>query len=349
MCSPRVCVGSRFLSRPGMKQIYVFGFSALVLPASAQLTVTDSLSLPEIAQLLEGLNVSIQNVTVQCAPWAMGHFAGDSELDISEGLLLTTGRADNIVYPVGMFASEGIGGPGDADLDAAVMVNGLTHDACRLEFDCIPLGDTLLFNFSFGSEEYPEFVGSSFNDAFAIWITGPGYPTPTNVAALPDGTPVAINNVNAGMNTAYFHDNQLPPGQYVAYDGFTTNLTAFAVVSPDDVYHFKVAIADVADDIFDSGVFLEAFSFRSTSLTTGIAEQNEDLRVTVGADALTLTAAERFIGSELQVIDAAGRTVRRERVNASRSMWSIASLPAGAYTIRAVGAAGSASVRFVRE
>ncbi|MCB9184268.1 MAG: T9SS type A sorting domain-containing protein [Flavobacteriales bacterium] len=332
-----------------MKHVSAFAFSALVLPASAQLTVTDSLSVPEIAQLLEGLNVSIQNVSVHCAPWAMGHFTGDSELEISEGLLLTTGRADYIAYPVGMFASEGIGGLGDADLDAAVMVNGLTQDACRLEFDCIPLGDTLLFNFSFGSEEYPDFVGSAFNDVFAIWITGPGYPTPTNVAALPDGTPVAINNVNADVNASYFHDNLVPPGQFVAYDGFTTSLTAFAVVSPDDVYHFKVAIADVADNVFDSGVFLEAFSFRSTSLTTGIGEGEEEVRVTVGADAITLIAAERLIGSELQIMDAAGRTVRRERVQASSSVWPIASLPAGAYTIRVVGVAGIASSRFVKE
>lgn len=332
-----------------MKHISALAFSTLVLPATAQLTVTDSLSLPEIAQLLEGLNVSIQNVSVQCAPWAMGHFTGDSELEIGEGLLLTTGRADNIAYPVGMFASEGIGGPGDADLDAAVMVNGLTQDACRLEFDCIPLGDTLLFNFSFGSEEYPEFVGSAYNDVFAIWITGPGYPTPTNVAALPDGTPVAINNVNAGLNTAFFHDNQVPPGPYVAYDGFTTNLTAFAVVSPDDVYHFKVAIADVADNVFDSGVFLEAFSFRSTSLATGVEERDDELRVIVGADAITLIAAERFVGSEFQVTDATGRMIRRERLNASRSVLPVASLPTGAYTIRVVGVAGIASSRFVKE
>src|SRR5687768_9500783 len=70
------------------------------LTASAQLTVTDSLTDATIGQLLEGLNVSISNVQVNCAGSAMGHFAGESELDITEGLVLTSGDASSVAGPV---------------------------------------------------------------------------------------------------------------------------------------------------------------------------------------------------------------------------------------------------------
>jgi hypothetical protein len=329
-------------------------FLALVLAgsasmASAQLTVTDSLTTGSIAQLLEGLNVSILNVEVNCPEQAMGHFTGTSELAITEGLVLTTGSADQLAGPVAGFASGYLGTPGDADLDIEVVMMP-TYDACVLEFDCIPLGDTLLFNFSFGSEEYPEFVGSAFNDVFAIYLTGPGFPMPTNVAALPDGTPVAINNVNALSNSAYFQDNASASGVDVAYDGFTTNLTAFAVVEPDGEYHFKVAIADVADGVFDSGVFLEAFSFRSVSLlTTGLEEEAPRLRTFMDGDQLVVLVPDAAVGELIELVDMRGAVVERAPVQAQRVPVDLSGLPSGVYIARIASSPSLAPVRLVKE
>jgi hypothetical protein len=42
-----------------------------------------------------------------------------------------------------------------------------------LEFDFVPLADTLKFRYAFGSEEYMEFANSSFNDVFGFFISGP--------------------------------------------------------------------------------------------------------------------------------------------------------------------------------
>jgi hypothetical protein len=317
--------------------------------ASAQLTVTDSLTTGSIAQLLEGLNVSILNVEVNCPEQAMGHFSGTSELAITEGLVLTTGSADLLAGPVAGFASGYLGTPGDADLDIEVVMMP-TYDACVLEFDCIPLGDTLLFNFSFGSEEYPEFVGSAFNDVFAIYLTGPGFPMPTNVAALPDGTPVAINNVNGLINAEYFHDNEAAAGVHVAYDGFTTNLTAFAVVEPDGEYHFKVAIADVGDGVIDSGVFLEAFSFRSVSLlTTGLDEQAPRLRTFLDGDQLVVLVPDAAVGAQIELVDMRGAVLERTTAQAQRVPLDLSALPSGVYIARISRDPTLAPVRFVKE
>ncbi|CAN5396095.1 hypothetical protein BH11BAC1_BH11BAC1_28620 [soil metagenome] len=50
------------------------------------------------------------------------------------------------------------------------------------------------------------------------------------------------------------------------YDGYTTVLTARAGVIPCETYHLKIAIADVTDGVYDSGVFLEGGSFKSTGI-----------------------------------------------------------------------------------
>jgi outer membrane protein OmpA-like peptidoglycan-associated protein len=58
----------------------------------------------------------------------------------------------------------------------------------------------------------------------------------------------------------------LPPYN-IQFDGFTTTLQAACKVIPGEVYHIQIAIADVADLILDSGVYLEANSFISTGKT----------------------------------------------------------------------------------
>ena len=50
----------------------------------------------------------------------------------------------------------------------------LTFDACVIEFDFIAASDNLLAcEFIFASEEYPEYVGSWFNDIFGFFISEP--------------------------------------------------------------------------------------------------------------------------------------------------------------------------------
>ena len=141
------------------------------------------------------------------------------------------------------------------------------------EFDFIPDADTVKFRYVFGSDEYPEFVCSSYNDVFGFFISGPrpggGNYLQKNIALVPSTTlPVAINTVNPGVSaggnctslaySAYYVDND--SGLTIQYDGFTKVFTALAPVICNNKYHIKLAIADVGDEAYDSGVFLEARS-----------------------------------------------------------------------------------------
>ena len=129
-----------------------------------------------------------------------------------------------------------------------------------MEFDVIPTCDQLQIRFVFGSEEYPEWVSAGFNDAFGFFISGPnpggGNYNNDNVALLPDGvTIVSIDNVNANLNAFYINVDNC--GSNIAFDGLYNRLISEVAVVPCESYHFKIAIADAGDGIYDSGVFID--------------------------------------------------------------------------------------------
>lgn len=306
--------------------------------SKAQLTIQTGLADTTMTTLLEGLGVSISNLTINCDSNAYGHFNGSSELAITNGVVMSTGDANALDDLSTVFLSAANNTPGDSDLTA--LCGTVTYDACVLEFDCVPTGDTLEFNFAFGSEEYPEFVGTPFNDVFAILLSGSGISGVQNVAAIPGGTPVAINNVNATSNSAYFYDNENPTGIYIALDGFTLNLTAFAVVIPGSVYHFKIAIADASDYVFDSGVFLEAFSFRSNggSATALKSIENSTLNIfpNPAIHHFTITSSQPL--KQVRIRNLTGALVHEYSTTEKYLQVSTNELSAGAYFVESVSA-----------
>ncbi|HNA33108.1 MAG TPA: choice-of-anchor L domain-containing protein [Flavobacteriales bacterium] len=306
---------------------------------SAQLTVTTQLSEVQVTDLLEGLGVTVTNVDINCPGDALGHFMGASELGINQGIVLTSGSAAAVAGPSSSFASSGAMTAGDEDLE--LWVSQPTFDACALEFDCIPIGDTLEFNFAFGSEEYPEFAFSAFNDVFGIFMSGPGITGPysnnaENIAWVPGtNVPVSINNVNEAENSVFYHNNEDPPGQYLAYDGFTSNLPVFATVQPGESYHFKVVVADVSDGVFDSGVVLEAFSFHSTAASVGVAEAQRPVwSLAQDADEVFVIWPENMGVRRVEVLDATGTVVEQRVSNGNRVVIHTGTLAAGMYFVR---------------
>ena len=225
-----------------------------------------------MAQLLAGPGVSVSNAAFNCAANAIGSFNGSSSLGFNNGLILTSGNTSvaspntNISY-----AGNCNNTPGDTELNT--LAGSTTYDACALEFDVIPLCDTLKFKYVFGSEEYPEYVpsspGTGFNDAFAFFISGPGITGQQNIAKIPGtSTDVTIYNVNDHNNSQYYVTNS---GSTIEYDGYTTVLTAWCLVQSCQTYHLKIVIADAGDCVFDSGVFLEAGSLQCATVVAATA------------------------------------------------------------------------------
>ncbi len=241
----------------------------------SQLTVTSEPDDLSFIYSLSGPGVTVSDVVRTCPTDASGFFNSmDANVGIDSGMLLTTGSIFNALGPNNLSsASTSNGTGGDDDLNDIDGVLG-TNDVCLLEFDMTVAADTLRLNYVFGSEEYLEFV-NSFNDVFAFWVSGPGIPDPVNIALVPGTTQaVAINNVNEDINPEYYVNNgdgttapySVDP-YYIQYDGFTTVLEAFALVTAGETYHMKIAIADDLDQAYDSGVFLETGSLGSLRLS----------------------------------------------------------------------------------
>lgn len=301
----------------------------------AQLVVNNTTMTPQqlVENVLAGAGVTVFNVTFNGGSGAVitqqcGSFNGTaSNIGVANGIMLGSG---NVQVAVGPNNQEGasMGGSGNegTDPDLAAITPNQIYDEAILEFDFIPQGDSVSFRYVFASEEYDEYVCGDVNDAFGFFLSGPGITGPyinnaRNIALVPGtNTPVSINTVNIGEPgyttgilfpdpsncdaidpnwenySVYYTQNTQ---NTVQYDGFTVVLTAKAAVQCGETYHIKLAIGDAGDPVWDSGVFLEAGSFGSSSVSIAVATVTGDTAVYEGCT----EASFIFTRPSNQVID----------------------------------------------
>ena len=238
--------------------------------AHADLIVTQNDSGSDLVTNILGTGISTSNIVNTGASAAFGTFTGgiSAGLGFDSGIMLSSG---SVVDAVGPNQQDNVttefGTAGDADLDA--IVGATTEDAAVLTFDFISDGGDLFFNYIFASDEYNEWVDSTFNDVFAFFLDG------VNIALIPGtDTAVAINTVNGGSNAGFFNNNDLQDGGpffNIEYDGFTDMFTATATGLSAGQHTISMRIADTSDAEWDSTVFIQAGSFSDTD-PTGVPE-----------------------------------------------------------------------------
>ncbi len=308
-----------------MKRLFLFlGFVLSVAFLHAQLVTSSNLTVEQYVQdILLGQNVTVSNITFNGGPANMvspavgGFDCPDCNLGIASGFALTTGDVAGLVGPndEGFFNGNGTGLAMGQDPDLLDLVQELipgadpnivdVNDWVIIEFDFVPLGDTLQFQYVWGSEEYAEYVGTNFNDIFGFFISGPGINGPyannaENIARVPgSNAPVAISTINNGndnngpcvsceyynqdgqySNIAFDADEHTNP-YYMQMDGYTDVLTATAIVQCGQTFHIKLAICDTSDPQYASAVFLQRDSFSSNlvvqaNLNLNVSGPNED-------------------------------------------------------------------------
>jgi len=245
----------------------VFLLNIQILNAQINIQPGPDITPENMVEYLVGPGVDYDNVVFQGADVSRGIFnnGNTTNIGLESGIFLTSGGGYIIPGPNNSgSAGTNNGMPGHPLLES--LTTASTYNAAVLEFDFVPLNDTVKCNFVFGSEEYNEWVGSSFNDVFGFFITGPkpdsGYYYNKNIALVPGtNTAITINNVNAIANSIFYIDNT--NGLTIQYDGFTTVITLWALVIPYETYHFTIGVADAGDGIYDSGVLIEGTSFKS--------------------------------------------------------------------------------------
>lgn len=297
----------------GMKRARLLVFLLLIsivclhaLNSSAQISVDSSFTPQELVdKFISGQGVRVGNITYTGSTQSIGYFKCENNvLGIENGMVLSTGKISDVIGPnnspwttTSFTAVKSKQRPkGDRDLNR--ISKSVTYDVSVLEFDFIPFNNRISFSHVFGSEEYPEYVGSRYNDVFAFIIDGDKIHR-LNLAVVPKTVlPVTVNNINSKANKEFYIDNdyfkkvdlkknlpkekkkdKTPYSDYyetdkkklkklnqtivntTQLDGFTTILKASAYVVPYKKYHMKIAIGDVGDPQYDSGVILEEGSF----------------------------------------------------------------------------------------
>lgn len=238
----------------------------------SQLTVTNNSVANTLAQDIVGPGVTISNAAINCGNQASGTFTyTGTNLGIPNGILLTTGHAQDAANPGSYFCNV-VNGNNFTDPNITAISSQAIYDVCILQFDFAPICDSIRITYVFGSEEYPQYIYQTYNDVFAIFLTGPnpagGNYVGKNIATLPNGTtPVSIDSVNGGWpigtnaaHPAYYHNNYTSPNNDIAYNGYTIPVTSSAALVPCSSYHMKIAIADGGNGHNDSGVFIKGNS-----------------------------------------------------------------------------------------
>lgn len=266
-------------------------------------TYNANASTVDMTKLLDGPGLSVNNLSItRGASQQYGVFSGGTDVwGVGTGVFLNTGNLGSIQAPNNGAAFSHNTKVQYIDPDLGKISPNAKYDPAILEFDITPLGDRVNFVFAFGSEEYPEYVCSSFNDAFGLFVSGPGLSGTQNAAFLPDtGDAIAVNNVNGGKpganangaacnlnNIAYFVDNGNGGGSSTTQlDGYTRPITAsLGGLTPGQRYRVKLALADAGDPAYDSGAFFKwltstnstpvDLSLQATASTTAPAWNSE--------------------------------------------------------------------------
>jgi hypothetical protein len=240
-----------------LSALLVFGATSLTGGVPADAAITPSSTAQQIATAISTTgNVTGTFVTkppsgtpdaVADSASALAGFPTDGT---SYGILTTGDASQAANAPQSNFASVSDGGGnvrGNSDYDVTIL---------KVDFTAAANQTCLHVDFRFLSEEFPEFVGTSYNDAFIAeldtsnWTTsGSTITAENNFAFDPELNPITINSTGATNMTA-------AEAAGTVYDGATQPLVAQTPITTG-AHSVYFSIFDAGDQVYDSAVFLD--------------------------------------------------------------------------------------------
>ncbi|HAT15736.1 MAG TPA: PEP-CTERM sorting domain-containing protein [Microcoleaceae bacterium UBA11344] len=267
-------------------------FSLLTAPAMA-FSVGATNNTETLKNQLLGTNtVGLSNFSVSVTgnSAAFGTFTNDP-FGLQSGVVLSTGRVTDIP---GRNLQDNLMING-TDLNTDLGSRGEAGDLTQLDlsFFADSRAEKLFFEYVFGSEEFPEFGGSEFNDDFELLLNG------SNLAKLSGGQAVTINNLVPDPNNRstdhpdYINNPSLTglAANIIKLDGFTKVLGFEGLLKQNQTNILSIRIKDVGDGNLDSAVFIKGGSL-GTKKAEAVPEP-----MTVGglmAGGAMLTAARKL-------------------------------------------------------
>jgi gliding motility-associated-like protein len=258
-----------------------------VCPQNSNLDIEIGASFDAIENALQNPYFDIQVTDLVCNEQSYGLFqqADNTGLGLNDGLLLTTGRAEQVSNPASFHADNDLNQFGDPDLNLLDATFGIgnslgTSDVCYVELEVLSKTNRIGFDYVFGSDEYEQNFSAFSDDLMAVLLSGPGINGlpqlggQQNLAWVPgsnDQELIQIQRINAATNWEYFRNNLDNPS--IVYNGLTSGflgetktLYAGREVTPCETYKVKIAIGDT-DSNDDSGLFIQSSSFGYPSIS----------------------------------------------------------------------------------
>ena len=255
-----------------LKTLVLIGGFAVMSSAAHAIVVTPETDANLLAAAIGGAGVTVTNATLS------GHSLGGTSSGTYTNASGTYGIGDGAVLSTGDVAEYG-DGPNTSGSNATnygiaasiaqeglldpITGGALTHfDVTQLDlvFDVDGGTTSIFFNIVFGSEEFSEFVGSNFIDAFGIYLNG------VNIALF-DGLPVNVDHPDmASVPGTTELDGVLDP---TALAGDPIMLFE-ALVTPGSTGNtLTFIIADSGDGSYDSTVYISGFGNSNPGGGTG--------------------------------------------------------------------------------
>ena len=167
--------------------------------------------------------------------------------------------------------------------------NSQFNDMAQLaiELTIPPNVNCLGFDFAFYSEEFPEFVGSSYNDTFTAEIGGTNLTiiSGTNTVIAPWNFAFGAVGELISVNTAF----GVVSNTLSTYDGVTPLLRATTPVTPGTTTEVVFTVQDLGDSIYDSAVFIDNLFVSSDQCQTGTGFTPTIVNITPNGGLLTYT------------------------------------------------------------
>jgi hypothetical protein len=222
-----------------------------------ELTINSNASGLQMAQTIFGDDVTVQSANYFGDDRSSGVYTNGDGIspDVTPGdtgVILSTGLVRDFTQDRGDPNRSGSTSTDTRGFDNLSFFNNLvdarTFDAAILQVNFIPTSDVLTMQFTFASEEYPEFSGSLFNDAVGIWING-------DLVTSPIVNVTQINSVNQTENETLFIDNT-GDDYNTEMDGFTVTLSVLIPVNIGQSNLLTIGIADTGDSLYDSALLI---------------------------------------------------------------------------------------------
>ncbi len=272
--------------------------------ATLALSVTQNNDATSLLNILQGNTEGLSNFSATITSGASSSFGEFTDEDngayigMDAGIVLTTGDAagDNsvVVGPNDSVDTSVNTGSGNGGIPGA---NDFTE--LEITFESDGTASQIYFQYVFGSEEFPEFGGSNFNDGFELILNS------QSIGKLSDGvSDVTINNLlpngqgnpsNVYMATAspdYIDNPEGSTNNETQLDGYTKVLTAIGNLQAG-TNTLKIRIYDIIDGLLDSAVLIKAESISTfppgsaTSITADEESTGNSLGLGAPSDAIS--------------------------------------------------------------